>query len=107
MKTIAIAGTFDTKGEEFLYAKHLVETLGLHPLMIHTGVFAPLFAPDITNAQVASAAGGDIKEIAAQKDRAKATAILSKGMQILYQGFIVMESSMPSYLLVVREELHW
>ena len=83
MKTIAIAGTFDTKGEEFLYAKHLVETLGLHPLMIHTGVFAPLFAPDITNAQVASAAGGDIKEIAAQKDRAKATAILSKGMQIL------------------------
>lgn len=83
MKTIAIAGTFDTKGEEFLYAKHLVETLGLHPLMIHTGVFAPLFTPEITNAQVASAAGGNIEELAAQKDRAKATAVLSRGMQIL------------------------
>ena len=29
MKTIAIAGTFDSKGEEFLYVKKLVEKLGL------------------------------------------------------------------------------
>ena len=27
MKTIAIAGTFDTKGQEFLYVKNLVEEL--------------------------------------------------------------------------------
>jgi uncharacterized protein (UPF0261 family) len=44
MKTIAIAGTFDTKGKEFLYVKTLVEKLGITPYMIHTGVFAPAFA---------------------------------------------------------------
>ena len=35
MKTIAIAGTFDSKGEEFLYVKKLVEKLGLQ--MYQTG----------------------------------------------------------------------
>ena len=35
MKTIAIAGTFDSKGEEFLYVKKLVEKLGLQTYMIH------------------------------------------------------------------------
>ena len=30
-KTIAIAGTFDTKGKEFLYVKGLAEELGITP----------------------------------------------------------------------------
>ena len=34
MKTIAIAGTFDSKGEEFLYVKKLVEKLGLQTYII-------------------------------------------------------------------------
>ena len=54
MKTIAIAGTFDTQGKEFLYVKQLVEELGLKTLMIHTGVFKPAFSVDITNVEVAS-----------------------------------------------------
>ena len=48
-KTIAIAGTFDTKGKEFLYVKGLAEELGITPYMIHTGVFAPAFEVDVTN----------------------------------------------------------
>ncbi len=48
MKTIAIAGTFDTKGKEYLYVKGLVEELGLHALTIHTGVFEPEFTPDVS-----------------------------------------------------------
>ena len=39
MKTIAIAGTFDTKGKEYLYVKGLIEELGMHAFTIHTGVF--------------------------------------------------------------------
>ena len=57
MKTIAIAGTFDSKGEEFLYVKKLVEKLGLQTYMIHTGVFEPVFEPDVSNREVAEAAG--------------------------------------------------
>lgn len=83
MKTIAIAGTFDTKGKEFLYVKQLVEELGLKTLMIHTGVFKPAFSVDITNVEVASSAGYNIEEIVKRKDRALATEALSKGMEKL------------------------
>ena len=63
MKTIAIAGTFDSKGEEFLYVKKLVEKLGLQTYMIHTGVFELAFEPDVSHRQVADAAGSDIDKI--------------------------------------------
>ncbi|NLG03730.1 MAG: UPF0261 family protein [Clostridia bacterium] len=83
MKVIAIAGTFDTKGAEYLYVKELVEELGLKPYMIHTGVFEPAFSPDVTNKEIAAAAGYEIEEIVEKRDRAMATEILSKGMQII------------------------
>lgn len=82
-KTIALAGTFDSKGKEFLYVKELIEAQGLNTFTIHTGVFEPAFEPDVSNAEVAVAAGEDIKKLAAKKDRANATAILSKGMEVL------------------------
>lgn len=81
MKTIAIAGTFDTKGKEYLYVKGLVEELGLQPLMIHMGVFPPDFPADISNQEIAQAAGYDLQELVDRRDRALATEVLSKGMQ--------------------------
>lgn len=83
MKTIAIAGTFDSKGVEYSYVKDLIEGLGIKTFTIHTGVFEPTFKPDVSNEEVAKAAGADIHEIAAKKDRALATEILSKGMEKL------------------------
>lgn len=83
MKTIAIAGTFDTKGKEYLYVKSLVEELGMQTLMIHTGVFPPEFPADVSNEEVAKAAGYDLQELVDKKDRALATEVLSKGMQRL------------------------
>ncbi len=83
MKTIALAGTFDTKGEEYLYVKGLVEELGMKAFMIHTGVFDPAFPVDVTNQELARVAGYDIEAIAAKKDRALATEVLSQGMEIL------------------------
>ncbi|MBS7525283.1 Tm-1-like ATP-binding domain-containing protein [Fusibacter paucivorans] len=80
MKTVAIAGTFDSKGQEYAYVKALIEGLGLKTYTIHTGVFEPTFEPDVSNAAVASAVGESIEAIAAKKDRAYATEILSKGM---------------------------
>ncbi|OMC77587.1 hypothetical protein BK125_13755 [Paenibacillus odorifer] len=83
MKTIAIAGTFDTKGEEYLYIKNLLESLELGTFTIHTGVFEPTFTPDISNREVAAAAGISIDELVAKKDRALATELLAKGMEKL------------------------
>lgn len=83
MKTIAIAGTFDSKGTEFKYVKDLIESLGLKTLTIHAGVFKPTFVPDVSNEEVAKAAGFNIHEIVEKKDRAWATDALSKGMEKL------------------------
>ncbi|MWV43144.1 UPF0261 family protein [Paenibacillus sp. HJL G12] len=80
MKTIAIAGTFDSKGAEFLYVKSVIESLGLNTFTIHSGVFEPMFTPDVSNIDVAKAAGVDIREIAARKDRAAGTEALARGM---------------------------
>ncbi len=81
MKTIAIAGTFDSKGAEYTYVVELIQSLGLKTFTIHTGVFEPAFEPDVSNAEIAKAAGVDIHEIAEKKDRALATEILTKGME--------------------------
>ncbi|NBJ70410.1 MULTISPECIES: Tm-1-like ATP-binding domain-containing protein [Clostridia] len=81
--TIALAGTFDTKGKEFLYVKELIESLGFHVLTIHTGVFTPQFEPDISNKAIFQSAGEDMQAIVTAKDRAKATLALSKGMEVL------------------------
>ncbi|WMJ82272.1 Tm-1-like ATP-binding domain-containing protein [Clostridium sp. MB40-C1] len=83
MKTVAIAGTFDTKGTEYLYVKELIESQGLGTFTIHTGVFEPVFKPDVTNKEVAEAADTDIEKLIAKKDRALATEVLSKGMEKL------------------------
>lgn len=83
MKTIAVAGTFDTKGKEYQYVKSLVEELGLKAYMINVGVFEPEIDVDVTNKEVAGAAGYDIQKIVQKKDRGLATEALSKGMQNL------------------------
>ena len=83
MKTVAILGTLDSKGAEFAFVREIIEGLGLKTLMIHTGVFEPTVPADISNSEVAAAAGYDIQEIAERKDRAYATEALTKGMEIL------------------------
>ena len=37
-KTVALVGTLDTKGEEYLYVKKLLQQKGLEVLTVHTGV---------------------------------------------------------------------
>lgn len=83
MKTIAILGTFDTKGKEFKYIKDLIEAAGLQTLCIHTGVFEPLFTPDVSNAEVAAAVGVDLAALAARKDRGEAMDVMARGAEKL------------------------
>lgn len=83
MKTIAIIGTFDTKGKEFAFLRDLIREQGLETLCIHTGAFEPSFEPDVTNEEVAAAVGASMKEIAEKKDRAFATDTMSRGAEKL------------------------
>ncbi len=58
-KTIALIGTFDSKGKEFDYVKNILESVGVNTLMIHTGVFEPTIAVDINNDEVFKATNAD------------------------------------------------
>lgn len=83
MKTIAILGTFDTKGKELKFIKDCIEEAGCATLCVHTGVFEPLIEPDVSNADLAAAVGADINAIIEKRDRATATDVLSRGTQAL------------------------
>ena len=83
MKTVAIVGTFDTKGRELQFIRECIEERGLATLCINTGVFDPVVKPDIGSDQIASAVGEKMKAIVARKDRATATDVLSRGAKVL------------------------
>ena len=83
MKTVAIVGTFDTKGEEFAYVKARFEELGVNTLTIHCGVFDPQTMPDVTNAEVAAAVDIEMSTVAEKKDRAFATETMTHGVEKL------------------------
>lgn len=82
-KTVAIAGTFDSKGKELLYLNKIFEELGLNTLTIDCGVFASDYEVDITNVTVLREIGIDANDLAEKKDRAVATENISKAMEIL------------------------
>lgn len=83
MKTIAIVGTFDSKADEFNFLKSVIEKNGLETLMIDVGVFDSKIKADITNEDVATAAGESIRNIIDKKDRAFATSTLARGIKTL------------------------
>lgn len=83
MKTVAVLGTFDTKGKELKFIKECIEEHGLKTLCINTGVFEPVVEPDISSAEVAAAVGADINAIVKKRDRATATEVLAKGTEKL------------------------
>lgn len=83
MKTVAIVGTFDTKGRELQFIKECIEERELATLCINTGVFDPVVKPDISSDQIASAVGEDMEAIVSRRDRATATDVLSRGAKVL------------------------
>lgn len=83
MKTIALVGTFDSKGEEFAYLRDVLHQLQVKTYMIHGGAFESKIEVDVDNDQVFKAAGVNKDEIVAKQDRALATDALAKGMAIL------------------------
>lgn len=83
MKTVAIAGTFDSKSLEFGFIRDIIQSQGLKTFMIHTGVFESQLAADVTNEEIAAMVGADIKQIAANRDRAAGTDALSRGLEKL------------------------
>lgn len=80
-KTVVIAGALDTKGAEFAFVQRVVQSHGLKALVVDFGVLGePLFAPDITNAEVAQAGGSGMEKLRGDKDKAEAMKAMTAGL---------------------------
>jgi len=70
MSTIAVLGTFDTKGAEHRFVADQIRARGHTPLLIDVGGHGePQIPADITREQVAATAGIDLAALQAQNDR--------------------------------------
>lgn len=85
-KTVALIGTFDTKGEEFCFLRDQIEIAGLRTLMIDVGVLdGPAFAVDISQAEVAAAAKQDLAALRAERDRGRSVTVMALGAKVILQ----------------------
>jgi uncharacterized protein (UPF0261 family) len=88
-KTIALIGTFDTKGEEFSFLREQIESAGLLSLMIDVGVLGdPAFAVDISAADVAAAAKENLAALRRGRDRGRSVTAMAAGAQAML-GWLV------------------
>ena len=77
---VALVGTLDTKGDEYVYLRDRIREAGASALLIDTGVLGrPGVAPDITRQAVAEAAGHQIADLAGAGDRAAALGAMGRG----------------------------
>lgn len=86
MKTIAVLGTLDSKGEEHAFVAGLIRERGHAVLLIDVGSGGPpVVAPDITREEVAAAAGLDLAPLMAKRDRGECVVAMSKAAPVLLE----------------------
>jgi uncharacterized protein (UPF0261 family) len=73
-KTVCIIGAFDTKGEDHAYLRSEIAKAGHHTLTVNIGVLGStaLFPVDYEAEAVVNAAGLNLEQIRARKDKAEA-----------------------------------
>lgn len=80
MGTVAVLGTFDTKGAEFKFLIDAIKKAGADVLSIDTGVKeTTAFVPDISKDEIAKAGGVTIDELIKKNDRGTAVGAMTKG----------------------------
>lgn len=79
MKTIAVLGTLDTKGEEHGYVAELIRARGHRTVLIDVGCLTPpVVRPDVTREEVAKEAGVDLQGLVARKDRGESVTAMAQ-----------------------------
>lgn len=108
MNKIAIIGTLDTKGAEFLYLKNRIRQLGCGCCIIDCGVVGPAgFPADYPAETVALRGGSDIPHLLERSDPSAALAVMARGAASILgelfaageiQGAISMGGGQGTYL---------
>ena len=85
MLTIAVLGTFDTKGPEHAFVADRIRARGHAPLLINVGCLAaPTIKPDITADDVAARGDENWRAILARKDRGESVSLMGRGAAALF-----------------------
>lgn len=80
-KTIAVIGTLDTKGRDFVFVKEEIGRRGHKALIINTGVLGkPAFEPDVPAELVTEADGVSLEYLKEKADRGLAIDVMSRGI---------------------------
>jgi uncharacterized protein (UPF0261 family) len=83
-KTIALIGTFDTKGEELSFLRDRIEKAGLRTILIDVGVLgSPVFEVHISQAEVAAAANEDLVSLKSKRDRGRSVTAMALGATVI------------------------
>jgi uncharacterized protein (UPF0261 family) len=83
-KTVALIGTFDTKGDEFFFLRDRIENAGHRTIMIDVGVLGrPRFEVDVTQAEVAAAANEDLASLKSERDRGRSVTAMALGATVI------------------------
>ncbi len=78
-RVILIISTLDTKGPETLFLRDCVRNKGGNPLLLDLGMSADSPEADVSSGDVAKAAGANIEEIRASRERKKITRQMING----------------------------
>ena len=83
-KTVVLIGALDTKGAEFAFVKELIEAAGVNTLVVDFGVMGePAFPAQISRAEVAAAAGGDLAYLGSGDHKDEAMKTMSDGLAVI------------------------
>lgn len=84
IKTVLLVGTFDTKGDEYRFARERFENAGLQTILIDTGVIGqPSLDSDFTSEDVARAGGSTLEKLREENDRGNAVSVMTLGARAI------------------------
>jgi uncharacterized protein (UPF0261 family) len=84
MATIAVLGTFDTKGNEHAFVADRIRERGHQALLIDVGTLGePQVRPDIVRDEVAAAVGVDLAALAGRQDRGECVTAMTQAAPVL------------------------
>lgn len=90
MPTIAVLGTFDTKGAEHAFVAERIRSQGFKTLLIDTGTGGPpQIKPDITREEVAAAGNIDLPAIMSRADRGECVTAMTQAAPRLIEKLFV------------------
>lgn len=88
-KTIALVGTFDTKGDEYGFVAECIRARGHRVLLIDVGILgASRIRPDVSREQAAAEAGVDLAALALAGDRGAAVEAMSDAARVVLSRLV-------------------